>query len=163
MRPTPPHFSPTILERIYPCCCAFDRKKPIFLPPRYLLYYGHNDQQLRHRLANLHLLKARRREERKAWRIVRKRDKSGYIWALCCRIGTVGQIFNGFPNSTLHIHKLHTHTLRCSVIQALQLFLRISIERIWQMFFLLNVHVRDKNSGGLIPCLYHNPVLSLTH
>lgn len=35
-------FFPMILERIYPCCCAFVRKKTIFPPPRYFLYYGHN-------------------------------------------------------------------------------------------------------------------------
>lgn len=75
------------------------------------------------------------REERKAWRIVRKRDKSGYFWTFCCRIGTVGQIFNRFPNSTPHIHRLsslrYTHT--ATVLKKVYW----TNAKIWQMFLLL--------------------------
>lgn len=35
--------SPSVLERIYPRCCALDRKKRIFPPARYFLYNRHNN------------------------------------------------------------------------------------------------------------------------
>lgn len=113
-------FLSTIPERIYQCC-AFGRKKPIFQPPRYFLYYEHNNQNWG-----------------TSWQIsislewMERRQKgiedSQEARQIRLFLDSVGQIFNRFPNSTPHIHRLHTHS-RHSAIHTLQLLFRKSVER----------------------------------